>query len=218
MDRAELAARRKVIETCLEMTARGLNQGTSGNVSARVDSGILMTPSGIPYDRLTPADIVRIEPDGTVTGRHKPSSEWRFHCDILAARSEVGAVVHAHPTHSTALAINRRPIPPVHYMVAISGGRDIRVADYATFGTAELSDHVLNALEGRTCCLMANHGLIATGATLDKALWLAEEVETLARQYIAALQVGTPVELDDNEIERVLEKFKTYGPRDKGQP
>jgi L-fuculose-phosphate aldolase len=207
------ASRQSIIDACLAMDAKGLNQGTSGNVSARHGDGLLITPSGVPYGQMSPADIVPMSLDGTVPGGRKPSSEWRFHRDILAARPEVGAVVHAHPPYATGLAINRMPIPAVHYMVAISGGNSIRVADYATFGTPELSRHVLAALEGRTCCLMANHGMIATGPTLAKALWLAEEVETLAKQYTIALRAGTPTYLDDDEIARVLEKFKGYGPR-----
>lgn len=208
--------RQAIIEACRTMNASGLNQGTSGNVSVRDGDGLLITPSGVPYDRLEPADIVRLDMAGAATGALKPSSEWRFHRDILAARPEAGAVVHAHPAHATALAINRMAIPPVHYMVAVAGERDIPVADYATFGTEELSRHILAAMDGRTCCLMANHGLVATGPTLAKALWCAEEVETLAKQYILALQAGTPTLLSDAEIDRVLEKFKTYGPRDKG--
>jgi L-fuculose-phosphate aldolase len=215
MQERERAARRGIIEACLAMNARGLNQGTSGNISARWGDGLLVTPSGVPYEQLHEDDIVAMAMDGTPAGPHKPSSEWRFHRDILKARPDVGAVVHAHPTYATAFAINHMTIPAVHYMVAVSGGNSIPVAPYATFGTAALSENVLAALDGRTCCLMANHGLIATGPTVAKALWLAEEVETLARQYAAALQIGQPVHLSDAEIGRVLEKFKSYGPRDK---
>jgi L-fuculose-phosphate aldolase len=217
MQERERAARRDIIDACLAMNARGLNQGTSGNVSARWGGGLLVTPSGIPYEQLGVEDIVAMDMDGTVAGPHKPSSEWRFHRDILKARPDVGAVVHAHPTYATAFAINHMTIPAAHYMVAISGGNNILLAAYATFGTAELSENVLAALEGRTCCLMANHGLIATGPNVAKALWLAEEVETLARQYAVALQIGQPVHLSDAEIGRVLEKFKSYGPRDKDE-
>ena len=203
----------QIIAAARAMNASGLNQGTSGNISARWGDGLLITPSGIPYDRLGPRDIVGLDWDGTVHGPHKPSSEWRIHRDILHARPVAGAVVHAHPTYATAFAINRTPIPAVHYMVAAGGGSTIPVAAYATFGTPELSENVLAALDGRTCCLMANHGLVATGADVDKALWLAEEVEALARQYTMALQVGEPVVLADAEIDEVLEKFKDYGPR-----
>jgi len=205
---------RAVVDACRAMNASGLNQGTSGNVSVRFGDGLLITPSGVPYDQLGTRDLVAMDLAGTVTGGGKPSSEWRFHRDILATWPDVGAVVHAHPIHATAFAINRMPIPAVHYMVAVGGGNDIPVADYATFGTEALSKNVLAALAGRKACLMANHGLIATGPTVAKALWLAEEVETLARQYAVALRIGTPVHLDDAEIERVREKFRDYGPRD----
>ena len=203
----------RIIGAAQAMNASGLNQGTSGNISARWGDGLLITPSGMPYDQLGPRDIVGLDWDGRVDGVHKPSSEWRIHRDILQARPEAGAVVHAHPIYATAFAMNRTPIPAVHYMVAAGGGSTIPVADYATFGTPELSENVLAALSDRTCCLMANHGLVATGADVAKALWLAEEVEALAHQYATALQVGTPVVLSDAEIERVLEKFKDYGPR-----
>lgn len=212
---------RAVVDACRAMNASGLNQGTSGNISVRCRDGMLITPSGVPYDQLGPRDLVGMDLDGHVTGGGKPSSEWRFHRDILAAWPDVGAVVHAHPTYATAFAINRMPIPAVHYMVAVGGGNDIPVADYATFGTADLSRNVLAALDGRKACLMANHGLIATGPTVAKALWLAEEVEALARQYAVALQIGQPVQLADDEIDRVLAKFRDYGPRERdggGEP
>ena len=155
---------------------------------------------------------------GAWEGPLDPSSEWRFHLDILRARPEIGAIVHTHATYCTALAMCRIEIPAAHYMIAASGGPTIRCGGYATYGTKELSEEALKALEGRTCCLLANHGMIATGPTLDKAKWLAVELETLARQYAIALSVGKPVILDDAEIEHVKERFKSYGPRPKGEP
>jgi L-fuculose-phosphate aldolase len=201
------------------MNRSGLNQGTSGNISIRHGDGLLITPTGMPYDQMTPGDIVPLHFDGSWDGPHRPSSEWRFHRDILAQRPDLGAVVHAHPIYCTTLAIRRMEIPALHYMIAVAGGNSIRCAPYATYGTAELSHHALAALEGRTACLLANHGLIATGASLAKAMWLAIEVETLAHQYVEVLQIGGPVLLPDDEIDRVLEKFKDYGLKPKsGDP
>jgi len=215
MNDTENECRAAIVSACRRMGALGINQGTSGNISCRWAQGLLITPSGLDYETMTPDDIVFMD----MTGRHKadqiPSSEWHFHRDILRARAEVNAVVHAHPVYCTALAIARREIPAVHYLLAAAGGPSIRCAPYATYGTEELSRHALVALEGRLACLLANHGLIACGPSLSKALWLAAEVETLARQYIAALQVGEPRILPDDEIARVVEKFKTYGPRQK---
>ncbi len=208
--------RQSIVEAARSLDALGLTQGTSGNVSLRWDDGLLITPSGLPYGRMSPDDIVFLRLDGTCEHLLKPSSEWRFHRDILAARPEVNAVVHAHPVYCTAFAMCRREIPAVHYMIAAAGGPTVRCAPYATFGTEELSAHALAALEDRTCCLLANHGMIATGPDLEKALWLAVELETLCRQYAVALQVGTPVVLPDDEIARNVEKFRSYGLKAQG--
>jgi L-fuculose-phosphate aldolase len=212
---AEYALRKEIIETCLEMDRRGINQGTSGNVSVRWETGLLITPSGLAYQTMAPEDLIFLAMDGTPTGPHAPSSEWRFHRDILKARKDVTAIVHAHPVHCTALAITGQDIPAVHYMIAAAGGPSIRCAPYATYGTEELSRNAIAALEGRLACLLANHGAIACGSSLRKALWLLGEVEVLARQFIMARQAGTPVVLSDDEIRHVIEKFKSYGPRGK---
>ena len=212
-DREELATRRSIVEACRAMDALGINQGTSGNISVRWEDGLLLTPSGLPYDRMTPDDIVHLRMDGTCDHPLAPSSEWRLHRDIVGSRTDVGAVVHAHPTYCTAFAICGREIPAVHYMIAAAGGPTVRCAPYAPFGTPELSKVALAALEDRACCLLANHGMIATGADLGRAMWLAVELETLCRQYAVALQVGEPVVLPDAEIERTVERFKFYGPR-----
>ena len=209
--------RREIIDTARRMNALGLNRGTSGNVSARVDGGLLITPSGIPCEECRPGDIVEMGMDGTSDDRRRPSSEWRFHRDILAARPEVGAVVHAHSPFATTLACLGRGIPAFHYMVAVAGGRDIRCAPYATFGTQALSDVAVKALEGRRACLLANHGMIAVAPALKAALALAVEVEALAEQYWRVLQVGEPTLLDDAEMDVVLEKFRTYGQDAGGQ-
>lgn len=205
------ALRRELIDAALAMNAAGINRGTSGNLSLRDGDGMLITPSGVRYEALTPGGMVRVHANGEPEGRFRPSSEWRIHHDIYRARPEVQAVLHAHPVNCSALACLRRPIPAFHYMVAVAGGRDIRCAPYATFGSQELSDHVLTSLNGRKACLMANHGLICVGKSPEKVLSLAVEIENLAKTYIHALSVGEPTLLDDEEMDRVLEKFKTYG-------
>jgi L-fuculose-phosphate aldolase len=210
----EFALREQIIATAIEMNARGLNRGKSGNVSARFDDGFLVTPTGMAYESTQPVDIVAMTQEGSARGPRLPSSEWRFHRDIYAARREVGAVVHAHSPFATSIACLGRGIPSFHYMIAVAGGKDIRCAAYATFGTQQLSDHALGALEGRKACLLANHGMIAVGASLTAALALAVEVESLAEQYWRALQIGTPNLLSDVEMQIVLEKFRTYGQPD----
>jgi len=204
---------RRILDTCRAMNASGVNQGKAGNISARFGDGMLITPSGVSYDAMKPMDMVYMTLDGAPlhAGQMLPSSEWRMHGDIYAARPEAQAVVHAHPTYCAALACLRRGIPAFHYMVAVAGGRDIRCSDYATFGTEDLSKTMIAALEDRKACLLANHGMICFDSDLSRALGLAVEVETLARQYHQAMQIGDPVILDDAEMDRVLEKFKTYG-------
>lgn len=207
--------REKLIATAREMNRSGINQGSSGNLSLRSGDGMLITPSGLPYDRLEPADIVFLPLDcgdaAVSKGPRKPSSEWRIHRDVYRARPEALAILHAHPVHCAALACLNRPLPAFHYMVAVAGGRDVRCAPYATFGTQALSHHVLAALEDRRACLMANHGLLCLAADLRSALALAVELEALAKTYLQCLSVGEPVILDDAEMGRVLEKFRDYG-------
>lgn len=211
MDQQEKLLRKGVVSAARELDALGLNRGTSGNVSCRYADGLLITPSGVPTADLTPEGIVLMGLDGSYPEGTKPSSEWRFHRDILAARPEVGAVVHAHPVHCTAFAICGRQIPAVHYMIAAFGGPDVRCAPYAPYGTEALSRLALEALEDRSCCLLANHGMIAAGADLRRALWLAQELETLCQQYAVALQVGAPQILSDAEIAETVERFRGYG-------
>ena len=212
---SELKLRESIVAACLEMNRSGLNQGTSGNISLRWKDGLLITPTSLPYDQMTPDDIVFLGMDGRTEGHNQPSSEWRFHRDIMKAKPDVAAIVHAHPTYSTIIAIMGLEIPPLHYMVAIAGGHTIPCAPYATFGTEALSEHAVAALKDRTACLLEHHGLIATGPTLDKAMWLAVEVETLARQFHGCLQIGGPRLLPVEEIENVRQKMKTYGHRPK---
>lgn len=210
-EKTDTAKRQAIIDACLEMNRLGINQGTSGNISVRHGDGLLITPTSIPYEKLRCEDIVKLSLDGAPEGRHQPSSEWRFHCDIMRQRPEVQAVLHAHPTYSTILAIMGLEIPPIHYMIAAAGGSNIRCAPYAIFGSGELSAHALRALEGRQACLLAHHGMIALGGSLAKAMWLAVEVETLARQLHGCLQLGTPPLLSEAQIAAVLEKMGSYG-------
>ncbi len=214
----ERALREAVVATALAMNAQGINRGKAGNVSARFSGdgfdGFLITPTGIPYVDTTPDDIVAMTMDGAARGARLPSSEWRFHRDIYRARADVGAIVHTHAPFATTLACMHCGIPPFHYMVAVAGGRDIRCAPYATFGTQALSDRAVAALEGRTACLLANHGMIAVGASLSAALALAVEVETLAEMYWRARQQGEPHVLSDQDMDVVLDKFRSYGQPD----
>ncbi|WP_245585320.1 class II aldolase/adducin family protein [Pleomorphomonas koreensis] len=216
-DRSHLALRTEIIRTCRDMNASGVNQGTSGNVSVRIGDGrFLVTPTGIPYADMTEDQIVEMTFDGTYYGPCRPTSEWRFHRDILQRRTDIDTVIHTHSMFSTVISCLRRDIPAVHYMVAAAGGEDIRCAEYATFGSQALSDHALKALEGRLACLLANHGLIVLGADLRRALSLLVEVETIAAQYWRTLAVGTPVILDSAEMQKVFAMFKVYGRQDVG--
>lgn len=211
MDEATL--RREIVSAARDMNRLGINQGTSGNISVRWGEGMLITPSATAYEALRPEDVVLMKADGAGggEGRLKPSTEWRLHQEILRNRLDAGAVVHAHPPYCTTLAILRREIPPVHYMIAAFGGPSIRCAPYATFGTAALAAHALEALKGRSACLLANHGMIVAGPTLPRAMWLAVELETLAKQYHLSLQVGSPVLLTEEEIAETARRLSGYG-------
>jgi len=209
--RGEMALREEIVATCQALARLGLVQGTSGNVSARCGDGLLITPSGVPYDRLAPADIVRLAWDGRSAGPLQPSSEWRFHRDILASRSDLDAVVHTHSTHATAVSILRRDIPAIHYSIAAAGGASIRCAPYALFGSQALADLVVKALEGRRACLLAHHGVVAAHTSLAGALDLAQTVEELAHQYLLCLAVGEPPTLDEAQMAEAIARFATYG-------
>lgn len=211
MEATELNKRQSIIDHCQEMNRSGLNQGTSGNISIRHEDGLLITPTSMPYDDMKPKDIVFLDQDGNPDGAGKPSSEWRFHKDILDARPELNSVVHAHPTYCTALAILGMEIPPVHYMLAVFGGPNIRCAPYAIYGSKELSNHAVEAMVDRKACLLGHHGMIAAGASMEQAMWLAVELETVARQYHACLQLGDPPLLTDGQIQDVIDKIGGYG-------
>ncbi len=211
----DLQLREQVVAACRDLARLGLTHGTSGNVSVRRDaSSLFISPTGMPYEALTADDVPLLAHTGGWFGRRQPSSEWRFHRDILRARGEAGAIVHTHSRYATALACTGRGMPAFHYMVAIAGGGDIRCAAYHTFGSQELSDAAVAALQGRQACLLANHGVIALGATLPAALALAAEVENLAAQYCAALAIGDTKLLDAAQMQPVLEKFRTDGRQD----
>lgn len=208
--RDNFGLRLQVIETAQAITCQGLGQGTSGNVSVRVDGGFLVTPSAIPYDQCQIEDVVFVDMDGRSHGMHKPSTEWRFHRDIYAARKEVSAILHTHAPACTALACLHKSIPAFHYMVAMAGGEDIRCTPYATFGTQELSDHAVRALQNRKACLLANHGMICVEQDLQRCLSLAMVVEELAGIYCQTLQIGEPNILTESQMADVLAKFIDY--------
>lgn len=205
------AQREQLLHITRRLSELDLNRGTSGNTSVRAGEGLLITPSGVMVDAMTPHDMVWMDFDGKPQGERQPSSEWRFHRDILQARADVGAAIHTHSMFATTLACLRRDIPPFHYMIALVGGANIRCAPYALFGSQALSDGALQALHERKACLLANHGMIALGRDLDQALDVTEAVETLCEQYWRALQIGEPYLLTEQEMAEVFERFKNYG-------
>ena len=204
--------RDELVGTAKQMSALGLTPGMSGNVSVRYGDALYVTPSGMPYPDLVADDVVRIEHDGTLRpGQRTPTTEWRLHLDILGARQDVQAIVHTHSLFCTTISMLRRPIPAVHYMIVLAGSDDIPCAEYATFGTAQLALNAISALRGGNACLLANHGMIALGESLPKALRLAAEIETLAAQYWHAAQIGAPHILDGAELDNVRKRFAEYG-------
>ncbi len=207
------ATRQAIVDTGRRMNASGINQGTAGNVSFRNPAGFLITPTSLPYDAMRPEDVVQMTFDGSYEGARRPSSEWRFHRDILQKRTDINVVLHCHSVYATTLACHHKTIPSFHYMVGVAGGTTIRCAEYATFGTQALSDHALDALQNRFACLLGQHGQISLGKSLAAALALAIEVETIARLYVQALTLGEPPVLSDEEMARVLQQMKqmSYG-------
>ena len=205
--------RQAIIDACLHLQMEGINQGTSGNVSVRIGDEMLITPSGIPYKQMYPSDIVRVRlGDGAVRGLHRPSTEWRFHRDLLIARQDMQVVVHAHPVHCTALAMLREPIPACHYMIGLFGGSDVPVTEYAQYGSQALSDTVSATMKHRHGCLMANHGATVLGEDMQKALWRLGELEFLAQSYLVARAAGDVTILSDEEIADAIRAFSGYGP------
>lgn len=204
--------RDELVATARQMSALGLTPGMSGNASVRFGDGLYVTPSGMPYGELVADDIVRLEPDGSARpGQRTPTTEWRLHKDLLAARQDIHAIVHTHSLFCTTISTLRRPIPAIHYMVVLAGCDEIPCAEYATFGSVELAQSAIAALRGGDACLLANHGMIALGTTLARALRLAAEVETLAAQYWHAAQIGAPHVLDAGELQKVRARFAEYG-------
>lgn len=208
-------ARQQLVDAMRALDARGLNRGTSGNLSVRFASGMFVTPSGVTPDRLTPDQMVFVDSDGRAAeGSARPSSEWRMHMGLYQRRADANAIVHCHARHSTILACAHREIPPLHYMVAVSGGASVPLAPYATFGSEELAEGVVQTLDGRFACLMANHGLIALGPKLPVAMAIAEEIEEQAAVYCGTLAIGGPKLLDAVEMERIIKAFGRYGQHD----
>ena len=212
MNEEKLILCKEMIDTCLKMDSSGINQGTAGNLSVRYGNGFLITPSSIPYDEMDSEDIVEMDWDGVYLGK-RPSSEWRFHRDILKNRSDVNVVLHSHSLNATSLAIHHKTIPAFHYMVGLAGGNNIRCAKYETFGTQELSDAAIVALEDRLACLLGQHGMICLGKNFHEAFTLATELETLSKIYVKALSIGETPILSDEEMIKVNEQMKrmSYG-------
>jgi len=212
MNEDTFTLRREMVSICRRMNSSGINQGTAGNLSVRHGEGFLITPSSLPYDVMQPEDLVEMDFDGTYVGR-RPSSEWRFHRDILRERTDINVVLHCHSIYATTLACHHKEIPSFHYMTGVAGGTTIRCARYATFGTQALSDAALEALNDRKACLLGQHGQISLGENLEAALWLAIEVETLSKMYVHALMLGEPPILPDDEMARVIEQMRrmSYG-------
>ena len=207
----EAGLRSELVRIANRLDAQGLNRGASGNLSVRCAGGFLITPSGMGAEGLSEDDIMFVDFSGQARGRWQPSSEWLFHRDIYVQRPEFGAVIHTHSIAATALACLRKDIPPFHYMIALAGGDSIRCSDYATFGTQALSDTALVALRERKACLLANHGMIAAGATLAEAFKIAVEVETLSELYLRTMQAGQPVLLSADEFHDAQIRFHSYG-------
>ena len=202
----------EIIKTCLKMESSGINQGTSGNLSARYKNGFLITPSSLPYNEMSPEDIVEMNWNGEYLGK-QPSSEWRFHRDILKSRNDINVVLHCHSINATAIACHEKDIPAFHYIVGVAGGKNIRCANYATFGTQELADNVILALKDRLACLISQHGMICLGKTLKDAFFLGCEVEAISKMYVKVLSIGNTPILSDEEMHKVIQQMKrmSYG-------
>ena len=212
MEKDKLEICEELIKTCIEMESRGINQGTSGNLSIRYKNSFLITPSSISYNDMTPEDIVEMDWEGGFTGK-QPSSEWRFHRDILKNREDINVVLHCHSINATALSCHNRDIPAFHYIVGLAGGNNIRCAKYATFGSQELSDNALIAIKDRLACLLGHHGMICLGKTLKQALMLGCEVEAMSKMYIKALSIGNTDILSEEEMDKVVKQMErmSYG-------
>jgi L-fuculose-phosphate aldolase len=210
-------SRASLMETCQAMSKSDLTPGRSGNLSARATDfdGFVITPSGIAFDRMDAEDMVELQMDGTVVpGQGKPSSKWKLHAEVYKARPDVGGIVVCQSRYATALACAHVPVPAFHYMVAIGGGANIRCAPYAFYESPAFYENAINALKDRRCALMANHGQIATGPTLDEAFELAREFENLCGQFWHTLQLGAPRLLSESDMAQVLDHFGRFKPRE----
>ncbi len=217
----EAQIRTDMVAACRNLEADGLNRRASGNISVRMGDHMLITPTAVGYDVIAPEMMAKMaleDDDGVWEGPNSPSSEWRFHRDILRVRPDMNAVIHTHAPWCTVLAVARKPIPAIHYMIAAFGGQEIRVADYARYGTAELSANVVSAIRDRNGCLMANHGMVVGGADLTHTLWLAGELEALAHQYYHALAIGGASVLSEAQVAETARGFESYGARTEKDP
>jgi L-fuculose-phosphate aldolase len=203
--------RQSLVDASLDAEAQRLNIGTTGNISVRIENGMLITPSGIPPKKLQPDLIVAMDLDGGWSGDVKPSSEWALHAAIYKTRPDVHAVMHAHPDHCVALSCARQGLPAFHYMIAGFGGDDVRCSRYASFGSPELAEITVEALEDRTACLLANHGMVAVGASVAEAFGRTLKLETMARQYMLCRTFSEPVLLTDRDMADVRQRYGTYG-------
>jgi len=210
MNPDDAGLREQAVAALRRLDALGMNRGSTGNLSLRSGDGMLITPTGMGAE-LRPQDLVWLGRDGTLRGDWQPSSEWHFHRAVYAARPDLEAIVHAHSVHATALACLRRGLPAFHYMVAVAGGDSVPCVSYHLFGTEALSAAVAKAMQGRDACLLANHGLVAAGPTLARAMKVAQEVESLCETYLKALAVGEPVLLSSEQMIEVIERFRSYG-------
>ena len=203
--------KKELVRITKYLNDKDINRGSSGNLSFRTTNGFIITPSSVPNNKLNEKSCVQMSFDGTYKNKLKPSTEWKIHRDIYIKRKDIFAIIHTHPTFSTAIACMNVNIPPFHYMISIAGGDDIKCSKYATFGTEELSKNVIKALENRNACLMANHGLIVGDKDLKSASKLTEEIESLSKQYLQILKSGRkPVLLSKKEMKKNVKKIKDY--------
>lgn len=208
----ENALREALLQTARRLVSLGLNKGTAGNASVRLDAGaFLITPSGLPPEDMTIETLAALSFSGSSQSRCRPSTEWRLHRDLLVQRPDINAVIHVHSPFAVTLACLHKDIPPFNYMIAVAGGDSIRCAPYALFGAQALSDMALKAIAGRNACLLAHHGMVAVGRDLKQALAVAVEVESLCEQYWRILQLGEPILLSETQMQEVLEQFRHYG-------
>ena len=211
MNKQEENIRKSIIDASLLLEKKKLNQGKSGNISIRWKNGMLITPSGIPYEGMKVKDIVFVDNEGKSEGIWKPSIEWKFHLDILKTRKDFNVVIHNHPAYGSGMSMLRKDIKAYHYMIAFMGGDTVRCSTFAPPGTQELSKAVLKALKDRKACLLANHGAITCGTDIEEALLLTEELEALCKQITIANINGKPKLVENKYMKVIIEAIKSYG-------